>query len=261
MTANKYVLGAAALAAKPTAVGREDLDYTQILYDPAGGLYRFLTQAPDRYYNYSAGPNTYWKQQRQQGRSAPGATLAAQRRQQGQQLRDSLLQQQAANTAALRSQFAQMFPGGQGAPVPTGAQPSPPPPGFYRQQQPDESPPDDSALADDTVVGAAPVTSKFPPGNYVVLRVNNMKDVIRQQSALGKLALMGAPKTIEQLAYARMADELKSNMADRGVDADVTVTEQPPSRTSSSDIVTGAVIGGTGVGLVWLLVKLLGRRR
>jgi hypothetical protein len=270
---NKYMLGAAALAATPSpdrqAVGWQDMDYKQILYDPAGGLYRYFNQPADRYYDYSAGPNSYWKQQRQQQRVSPGATLTSQRQLQARQLRDTLLQQQAANTASLRSQLSQMFPG-TGAPAQTGASPAPPAPGGYTQPYaPQESAPQsqsDDAYQSEDVVGAqnknaASSSSKFPPGSYVVVRVKNMPDVIRSQSALGKLGLMGAPRAIEQIAYGKMAEKMQAGMADEGVDAEVTVTEQPPTRTSGSDIVTGAIAGASGVGLIWLLVKLVGRKR
>lgn len=272
MAPNKYMLGAAALAATPPpsrqAVGWQDMDYKQILYDPAGGLYRYFNQDADRYYDYSAAPNAYWKQQRAQQRVSPGASYTAQRQQQAQQLRSALLQQQAANTASLRSQMAQMFPG-PGAPSLMSASPAPPAPGYSQPYAPQGAPP--QSQSDDTnqpedVVGAqsnkaAAPSSKFPPGSYVVVRVKNMPDVIRSQSALGKLALMGAPKAIEQVAYGKMAEKMQASMADEGVDAEVTVTEQPPTRASGSDIVTGVVAGASGVGLIWLLVKLIGRKR
>lgn len=271
MAPNKYMLGAAALAATPSpdrqAVGWKDMDYKQILYDPAGGLYRYFNQPADRYYDYSAGPNAYWKQQRQQQRVSPGATFTSQRQLQAQQLRDTLLQQQAANTASLRSQLSQMFPG-TGVPAQTGASPTPPAPGGYSQPySPQESAQSDDAYQSEDVVGAqssnknAAPSSKFPPGSYVVVRVKNMPDVIRSQSALGKLGLMGAPRAIEQIAYGKMAEKMQAGMAEEGVDAEVTVTEQPPTRVSGSDIVTGAIAGASGVGLIWLLVKLIGRKR
>jgi hypothetical protein len=191
-------------------------------------------------------------------------TFNQQRQQSGQQLRDVLLQQQAANTAALQRQLAQLAPGGAGiAPSPYGATP-PQQPTFAADPYSTGTPSDPyGGYGSDTVVGAKTdqASSQFPPGTYVVVRVKNMPDVIRAQSALGKLALMGTPQTIQKIAYGKMADEFRAKLAENGVDADVVATEQPPKAPlSGMDVTVGMGLGAASVGLVWLLVKMLRRR-
>lgn len=254
MPLNKYMLGTAALAAcRPAGVDSVGVDWWQVLYHPSGILMDAVAspaKSPDVAFNAQ---NNYWGQQRAQQRGAQSAA-GAQRLQYAQQMQAALRQQQQANLAALQQQLATQYPSS-GVSLPASPYASPPVPVPVPQPalppDPSLSTADSSADAGDAVVGAD------SPDQYVVIHVKNMGDVINAQSKLGGLLFKGMPSTLSGVAYGKMRDELRSKLADQGVDADVTVTTNPPKgKPPSTDFLPGVLVGAGSVGALWALGKL-----
>lgn len=83
-------------------------------------------------------------------------------------------------------------------------------------------------------------------GNAVLIRVNNVANVVQQQGQLASLAQALAPQTIESKVYATLADKLKTSLADQGVDADVSVVNPAGYAPAKSDLVRDVFVGVLG---------------
>jgi len=255
MSMNKYIVGAAALAAsqKPrrSVVG---YDWKAIFYDPAGELYRSLQSTPTF--------DTGYKYQPFKLKTSPFATAATQQLAAGQQLQTALRQQQAANIARLQQQLASMPAAAPIAPsastytAPTYAPPSPMPSTPADTPLPADGDGSDGGGAPDAVVGAA-AADQYPS---LVIRIKNFGDVIKSQGgALGNIAYTLTPATISNVALGKMRDEFKSSLAEKGVDADVAIASAPTVKTKTSELVIGMGLGAGLVGLGALIWRLLKR--
>jgi hypothetical protein len=243
--ANRYIVGAAALAAKP-AVAAEIIgyDWWQVLYNPGGlAMDMYNQNNPGQGYRYwgNATANPYWAQRRAQ--QSPFAAANVSRAQAAEQLQQTLRAQQAANLAALQRQLAALGP--------TGASSLPATPAPPATNSPDDFP--TPPAAEETVVGAD-IADQF-----VVIRIKNMADVIKAQGgALGNLAFSLTPQTVANLAFSRMRDEFKKSLADKGVDADVTLAAAgPATKAPRGELVTGVIVGAGAIGVGWGLWRLL----
>lgn len=263
MALNKYMLGTAALAASHSSQEVVGTDWWQVLYHPSGILMDAV-QSPAKSREVAFNPqNNYWGQQRSQSKNAQ-LTTGAQRQQNAQALQAVLRQQQAANLTALQQQLATQYPSAGVAQVPVApaaqsyvpqvpATPPTPPP-VDQSTVPDVAAAQDSTTTDDGTM----VVGVDAPDQYVVIHVKNMGDVINAQSKLGGILFKGAPSTLTGYAYGKMRDEMKSKLAEQGVDADVTVTTNPPKgKVASTDFLPGVIVGVGSVGALWALYKLV----
>jgi len=83
-------------------------------------------------------------------------------------------------------------------------------------------------------------------GNAVLIRVNNIANVVQQQGQLAALAQALAPSTIESKVYSTLASKLKASLADSGVDADVSVVNPSGYAPAKSDILRDVFVGVLG---------------
>jgi hypothetical protein len=83
-------------------------------------------------------------------------------------------------------------------------------------------------------------------GNAVLVRVNNVADVVQQQGQLASLARALAPQTIEAKVYSTLAAKLKASLAEAGVDADVNVVNPAGYVPAKSDLVRDVFVGVLG---------------
>jgi hypothetical protein len=83
-------------------------------------------------------------------------------------------------------------------------------------------------------------------GNAVLIRVNNVADVVKQQGQLAAFAQALAPATIESKVYSTLADKLKTALAEQGVDADVHVVNPAGYEPCKSDLLRDVFVGVLG---------------
>ncbi len=246
---NRYLVGAVTLGARTKQ--RADVvgyDWKQALWafgipnDEAPDPSRAFGYGPGYHYGAAASPNSYWAQQRAQQQQNPFATATTARAQSAKQFQQALRQQQAANLAALQRQLAAL------APSSTAPSYSPAPSSPYPTYPTSE--PTGDVDTGDAVVGAR---AGDPADQYVVIRVKNMGDVVRREGgALGNFAYEMTPQTIANIAYGKMRDEFKKSLADKGVDADVTLAATPPiGKPAKGELLTGVLVGAGTVGIGW----------
>lgn len=275
----KYLIGTLALAARPAA-GAEVVGGTnwwQVFYNPKGIIDDAYNNPKTKMFVGPQAQNTGWANQLTASKTNTAA-FATQQQTAQQQLRAALVQQQAANTAALQRQFAAAFPNagmpqaGAGAYTMPGSMPGMVPntglyqqPAPQQQYQPAADPnlnPDGSAIVSSTVPDTSDVVGGYStiggalPQQFVVIAVKNMPDVIKKQSSLGGLAFGALPKTVSDVAYSKMAAQILASLSSSGVDADVSVTTAAPSGRSTKDLLFGVGVGAIGFAAVFSLVKL-----
>lgn len=258
---NRYQHGATVLGA---TIG-DDTPWWVFL-DPTGmstyaEIYKRATKKGDAgFYRGSAAQNPYWAQQRAAGAQNPFTTATTQRLQTGQQLQTTLRAQQAANIAALQRQLAAMPPVAPPASPSYAPPPTPSMPSGYPSAPASDGTPDGGAPSseDDLERGATIVGDAIDP-QYVVIKVKNMGDVVTKQGgAMGNVAYSLTPQTISNIAYERMRDDFKKGLAEKGVDADVTITAMPPTgKPPAGELWFGVAVGASTVGMGWLLWKLI----
>lgn len=83
-------------------------------------------------------------------------------------------------------------------------------------------------------------------GNAVLIRVNNIAQVVAQQGQLAALAQSLVPQTIEGKVYSSLASKLKTSLADSGVDADVNVVNPAGYAPAKSDLLRDVFVGILG---------------
>jgi|SRR5579859_6076188 len=95
-----------------------------------------------------------------------------------------------------------------------------------------------------------------PPTRGVLIKVKNVGQLAATQGgAPGALAAALVPETIEGVVLDKMVQQFRSNLKDKGVDADVQVvsTTMPPARSGLREgVVLGVVGAGVGAGLGWV---------
>jgi len=120
-----------------------------------------------------------------------------------------------------------------------------------------------SEVDTDDIGVALPLAPVPVKDRAVVIRVKNARDLV---AAKGKAAAEGFeafPDTFSRMVYERLRNELAAGLKEKGVDADVAVTETPPvgGGPPPADFLKGIAIGASVVGIAWLLRGLLGRKR
>ncbi len=107
----------------------------------------------------------------------------------------------------------------------------------------------------DEVLGAAVAGS----GRGVLITVRDVPALIRAQGGnAGAFIDRYLPDTLETTVYSKMAAEIASGMKDKSVDADVRLVAPvgyKPAQTP--DFFWGVTVGVGGVGVGWLLWKLV----
>lgn len=107
---------------------------------------------------------------------------------------------------------------------------------------------------------ATGAASSAATNRAILIRIKNPAELARSQGAIAALAQTLAPATIEAKIYSTVRDQLAAGFKEKGVDADVIVTDvpvsswKPPSKSMpiGMDIMIG--LGGLGVaGVAWWL--------
>ncbi len=100
----------------------------------------------------------------------------------------------------------------------------------------------------------------------LLIRVKNTAELARSQGALASFAQQIAPSTIEAKVYDTMAQQLKESLADKHVDADVTVVEPRAWKPAdgkhvASDVALTVAAAGGVVVVLALLWRLVGGKK
>lgn len=107
--------------------------------------------------------------------------------------------------------------------------------------------------------GIIPLAQAGGPQPALVIRVKNPGALVAKEGgAAGKLAFDAAPASITGMIYSKMREEMLTKFKEKGVDADVQVTTNPPmGPPPKKEFVIGAAVGAGAVGAGWGLWKLL----
>ncbi|MDO8681563.1 MAG: hypothetical protein Q7R30_23865 [Acidobacteriota bacterium] len=110
-------------------------------------------------------------------------------------------------------------------------------------------------------LASVPSTST-PPTQYIVFTVKNLPEVVAKEGgSAGAVAFKAVPQTIENMAYGKIRDELKTEFGKKGVNIDVQTTYvKPVGGRPPNDLLVGATMGAASVGVgygLWKLVKYL----
>lgn len=104
------------------------------------------------------------------------------------------------------------------------------------------------------------------PQRAILLKVKNVGALVAKQggapgqivSSLSQMVPGGiVSQPLETLVLDKMVAELRTNLAAKGVDAEVSVVEPGSYRGSASGLAQGTALGAAGVGLLWLAKRLL----
>lgn len=91
----------------------------------------------------------------------------------------------------------------------------------------------------------------------LLLRVKNWTTVVKKEGgAAGTVASLLVPGIVETKFYETMRDRLRSELGQKGIDADVQVVPRAQGGQVRSSLLPGMAVGAGAVGLGWLLVKL-----
>lgn len=103
------------------------------------------------------------------------------------------------------------------------------------------------------------------------IQIRNVPELVEKQGgAIGSLAHLIGPATVEQRVYDEMAKRFGGELAKQGVRADVSVVNTPPPAGKSSGegraLLVGAGLGVGAVGVGWaawhfLIKRFLGGKR
>jgi hypothetical protein len=85
---------------------------------------------------------------------------------------------------------------------------------------------------------------------YVAIRLRDVGGLVKQQGgATGSLAFQIAPQTISSKVYDEMAKQIADSMAQKGVQADVSVQSAPGIQAQRGELFRGVLLGVAGVGV------------
>lgn len=99
---------------------------------------------------------------------------------------------------------------------------------------------------------------------YLVMHIENPSGLVAKEKGSGIAWLTSnlVPDYVENRIYNEVSNRLREDFKAKGSPVDVRITEAPPRGAPvRNDLLTGAFIGGGVAAVVWLLARLLLRKR
>lgn len=105
-------------------------------------------------------------------------------------------------------------------------------------------------------------TTSWMTGPALVIRIKNVGSLIENKGGkTGGLVYKLAPQTLTNKVYGEMRTKMLDGFAKEGVDADITISTTPPTKRSGTDLLSGAVLGAAGFGVLSVVIGMLMRKR